>query len=109
MWGSSSELNRIFICQKRVIRLILNMNFRESCRGKFKSNRLLTVTAIYIYECIFFLTNNRRTFDSCLRTHDYHTRFRGDFTYPSHKKTLFENGIYYRCLKLYNHLPHNKK
>lgn len=108
-WGSSSELCRIFSCQKRVIRLMLNMKARDTCRGKFKANKFLTVTAIYIYECLQFLVKNRSKFDSCLSTHTYSTRFRGDFTFPIHKRTLYEKGTFYRCLRFYNHLPLNIK
>lgn len=41
-WGSNTLMGKVFVAQKRAIRVILKMGFRDSCRGKFRALSLLT-------------------------------------------------------------------
>lgn len=36
VWGLSVEANRVFVMQKRIIRIMFNLGYRESCRDIFK-------------------------------------------------------------------------
>ncbi len=45
-WGSTFELNRIFIAQKRILRLIFGMSPLDSCKSVFKKHNLLTVPCL---------------------------------------------------------------
>ena len=45
--GGTKESIKALHIQKKVIRLITGINKYESCRQKFKENRILTVTSIY--------------------------------------------------------------
>ena len=102
-WGSSSQLKKIFTVQKRVIRCYKKMQYRESCRGVFKREGILTAYGIYIMEALIFFFNHREEFD--LQTfHSYNTRTI-NVNYPIHRLTLTEKSPYYMCLRLYNHLP----
>jgi len=47
--GTKESIKALRI-QKKGIRLIAGANKCESCRQKFKENRILTVTSIYILE-----------------------------------------------------------
>lgn len=106
MWGRSSDMDRIFIAQKRIIRLIFGLGFNQSCRTTFRNNNILTVYAVYIYECIIFLTKNEHYFQMCRTTHQYNTRLRDiNFSFPIHRLALTEKGPYYSCLQIYNKLP----
>lgn len=110
-WGGCSvteNLEKIFICQKRVIRLIYNMASKDSCRNVFKINSLLTVYGLYIYECILFLFNNKSIFKKHSQNHNYNTRTL-NFDFPVHRLTLTEKGAYYMCIKCFNKLPREIK
>lgn len=48
-WGTSTAAERIFILQKRAIRVLCALKYRESCRGHFKNQKILTLTSLYIY------------------------------------------------------------
>lgn len=78
------------------------MGSRESCRGVFSGNNILTVYGLYIYECLMFFIKNRQNFR--YERHNYSTRSL-NLPYPSHRLTLTEGSPYYRCIKFYNRLP----
>ena len=103
-WGNCSDINDVFVIQKRTIRTILNLGYRESCRGKFKEIGVLTVTGIYIYECLLFLNKNKEIFDDYKHVHNYQTRTL-NYNFPKHRLTLTEKSPVYSCIKFYNILP----
>lgn len=103
-WGSSSEMNTVFLIQKRVIRILLRLQFRETCRGHFKSQNILTVVALYIMECLLFMFKHREFFEACFYQHGYDTR-REQYKYPIHRLSLTEKGAHYCCIKFFNKLP----
>ena len=47
-WGHTSHLNRIFGLQRRVIRVISSLSYRDNVKHKFIELGLLTVPAFYI-------------------------------------------------------------
>ena len=42
-WGSSSYANKVFILQKKIIRILTNTRPRDSCREAFKSMEIMTL------------------------------------------------------------------
>jgi hypothetical protein len=48
-WGSSPLIKSLFVVQKRVIRVMLRLSPRDSCREGFKRLGILTVPSLYIY------------------------------------------------------------
>ncbi|KAJ8909787.1 hypothetical protein NQ315_011197 [Exocentrus adspersus] len=47
IWGRAASVNRVFILQKRIIRLIFGIPPRQSCRDCFIRNKILTLPSIY--------------------------------------------------------------
>lgn len=107
-YGSSRDIEQVFLMQKRVLRIMLGMKCTESCRGKFRENGLRTVTGLYIQECLLFLFKNRQYFSDNIAQSVYETRSL-DYIYPKHRLTLTEKGAHYNCLKFHNALPHSLK
>lgn len=106
LWGRSSGVGRIFIAQKRVVRLIVGLTNTESCRTIFRRHNILTVHAIYIYECVLFFKKNPQYFFNARNTHEYNTRLRDmNYIFPIHRLTLTEKGLFYSCVQIYNKLP----
>lgn len=103
-WGSNAGINKIFIIQKRVIRVMLKMTYTDSCRGVFKRNNIMTIYGLYIYECLLFIFKNKDRFLALNTQHEHNTRTR-DITYPQHNLTLTEKGPLYMCIKLFNKIP----
>jgi hypothetical protein len=55
-WGATSEsnMNRVLVMQKRAVRIVAGLGWRESCREAFKQMGLLTIPSTYILEAICF-------------------------------------------------------
>jgi hypothetical protein len=53
--GGTKESIKALHIQKKVIRLITGINKYESCRQKFKENRILTVTSICVLEVLCYI------------------------------------------------------
>lgn len=107
-WGLATERDRVFICQKKLIRLIFGLKPGESCFKIFKSNKLLTTPSIYIYKCLCFVKRNLHLFKTTSSYHNYSTR-RNDLVLPLHNSMLYEKSPSYSCIKLYNSLPEELK
>jgi hypothetical protein len=45
-WGDSSEAKKIFLLQKKAIRIIMGMKHRESCRPAFKKTKNVNIDII---------------------------------------------------------------
>lgn len=103
-YGGSKSMEKIFLSQKRAIRIIKKLSFRTSCRGIFRQNRILTVSALYIKECIMFILKNREYFHENVPTHSYNNRNQL-YVYPVHRLSITERGAKYSCIKFFNALP----
>lgn len=103
-YGDSRDIEKVFIIQKRALRVVLQLQIQESCRGKFKAHNLLTLSGIYIQECLLFLFKNKHLFRDNLPNREYNTRMI-DYIYPKHRLTMSEKGTFYKCMKLFNKLP----
>lgn len=104
-WGQSSFAEDVFKIQKRAVRILHRLKVRESCRGIFRQNNMLTVTALYIHGCMMFLKKHPHYFGDCIPDHRYETRVPLRYNYPIHRLTSTERGPLYSCIKIYNHLP----
>nr|CAI5867154.1 unnamed protein product [Callosobruchus analis] len=108
MYGGCSAMRKLFVTQKRALRTILGMNMRDSCRGRFRDNRILTVYAIFVQECILFPRKNETAFYNARPQTTYSIRYY-HYKYPRHRLTHTEHSDYYNCIKMYNYLPRNLK
>jgi hypothetical protein len=48
LWGNSCDLNKLFIIQKKCVRILTNIDQMESCRPHFIKHKILTLVSIYI-------------------------------------------------------------
>lgn len=99
-YGSGNTMDRVLKMQKRAVRTIMRMKSRESCRGIFRKNCLLTAIAVHIQECLIFVFKNKNYFQSKTTT-SYNTRTT-KLKYPQHRLTLTEKGPEYSCIRYYN-------
>ena len=68
-WGHASHSSAIFKVQKRVIRILMGLGYRESCRESFKKLKILTLSSQYIFSLLLSVVNNRGCFVS---NNEYH-------------------------------------
>ena len=78
-WGNSPNSKKVFLIQKRALRIMFGKKPTDSCRPLFKSARVLPLACEYIYASIMFISKNQHLFHKNESAHDHNTR----------KKTLY--------------------
>ena len=84
-----------------MIRLITGINKYESCRQKFKENRILTVTSIYVLEVLCYIKKYKGELKYNCEIHEYNTRSKYDLHTQSHNTSLLQNSALHMGVKLY--------
>jgi hypothetical protein len=54
-WGNSSEAKKIFLLQKKTIKIMMGMKHRELCRPAFTKLNILTLASQYILSLMIFM------------------------------------------------------
>jgi hypothetical protein len=106
-WGGSSYAKKVFILQKKIIRIITNtMNTRprDSFKEIFKKSEIMTPYSQYIY-----IINNKDVFNFNNEIHKYTTRFHSNLHVPLVNNTEFKKGAYMSGIKVFSHLPQSIK
>jgi hypothetical protein len=83
--------------------------YRHSCRNLFKQLRILLLKSQYIYSVLLFVSKNRKLFNTNYDAHNLQTRHRNDLYLPTSTLTLYQKGVRYTGIKLFNNLPWNIK
>lgn len=111
-WGNSSKMNvnKILLIQKKAVRVLAGLQYKESCKEHFVSLQIMTVISLYIYEILLFVKNNLSLLKQDEISHVYETRGKHTFVRPQkHKTKIFEKSVTYNGIKLYNSLPNSLK
>lgn len=109
IWGNSVEIDRIKVLQKRCIRNIFNLKPTDSCKPYFIQHNILTLTSLYILDCILFYKRNVEFFQQYEQRHIYSTRSK-DIIVPYHTNlTQIQRGVTTSVIRIFNHLPDRLK
>jgi hypothetical protein len=104
-WGNSIYSNTIFKLQKRVIRIMINVGNRESCRELFKKLNILPLHSQYILSLLLFVVKNINMFKSNSVVYFINTRQCSDLYLPSLHLTNVQKGVYHSGIKVFIWLP----
>jgi hypothetical protein len=58
LWGISTGHNKVFLLQKKIVRIIANDQRSELCRNSFKGFCILTFASEYIFALMTFVVND---------------------------------------------------
>jgi hypothetical protein len=110
VWGQCSKnyFKRVFVLQKKVLRIMFKLKRTQSCKDTFKIMNLLTLPSIYILEIILFAQFKCKL----KKGSDYHThntRFINYFRPSQHRLNSYQHLPSQFGSKLYNILPENLK
>jgi len=83
----------------------MNSSRNVSCRQLFKDLNILQIQFQYIYSILLFVTKNKDHFLSNSQVHKINTRQTFDLYIPTANLTMYQKGVYYSGIKIYNHLP----
>jgi len=78
---------------------------RESCRELFKKLKILPLSSQYIFCSLLFVVNKRDYFVSNSVYHNINTRHRNDLHLPQVTLAMYQKGVYYSGIKIFNGLP----
>jgi len=104
-WGVSSHSKIIFKIQKRIIRIITNPANKDSCWDLFKKLNILPLQLQYIFSLLMFVVKNNDLFKTNSDVHNFNTRSHYDLHIPAVNFAVFQNGVWYSGIKIYNYLP----
>jgi hypothetical protein len=108
-WGNSSHSTEVFKIQKKAIRIIMGCGSRESCRNLFKELHILPLMSQYIFSLLMFVSNNREQYFANFEIHNMNTRHINDLHLPRTHLSIYQKGVYYSGIKIFNSLPRNIK
>ena len=104
-WGISAYSKIMFKIQKRIVRIITNSGNKDSCCNLFKKLGILPLQSQYIFSLLMFVVKNKDHFKMNLDIHSFNTRFNYDLHAPIANWAVFQKGVWYSGIKVYNHLP----
>ena len=70
----SCHASRIFSLQRRAVRIIAGLGYRDDVRQSFIDLRILTLPCRYIYECLLYCHGNQERYICNGSNHSYPTR-----------------------------------
>jgi hypothetical protein len=97
-WGNSYHSNTVFKLQKRIIRIMVGITDRESCREYIYIHT-------HTYLLLLFMINNRQHFKINSDIHNINTRNNLDLHYPQSHLTVYQKCAHYNGITVFNRLP----
>jgi len=96
---------KIFRMQKRIVRIMMGHTNRVSCTNLFKRLEILPFASQYILLLILFVVNNKNPFTLNSENHSKGTRQNNNFYQPITNLTVYQKGLHYMGIKIFNNLP----
>lgn len=104
-WGHSCHVNKVFAQQRKCVRIIAGVGYREDCRNLFKKFKILTLPCVYIMQCLLFVKQNLDLYRSHEYFHSYPTRNNSNLVPDFCRLERSKNGSRYLSIKFYNLVP----
>lgn len=102
-WGNSVGASKIFIIQKRAIRIINKLPHGEPCKEHFIRNKIMSFPSTFIYNTLLYIHKNKSKYITRSDVHTHNTRFACKLDEPIYKLTKFKRNSLQ--LSIYNKLP----
>jgi hypothetical protein len=74
-----------------------------------KKTKILPLHSQYIFSLLIYVIKNKHLFNTNYQIHSVHTRFKTNLHPPIANVTVFQKGMYYCGIKIFNNLTHNIK
>ena len=106
VWGNaaSTHLNKLFLLQKKAVRIITNSAFLDHTDPHFTRTGILRMGAIHKYLACQYFFKNKNKFSTLDNSHD--NRNRTTFIVPSYQRlSSSQRSISHIVPQIYNSLP----
>lgn len=105
VWGHSAHASTVFSMQRKAVRVIAGLQYRDDCRAAFKNFNILTLPCAYIFQCLMHIKVNIDKYITNESLHSYSTRNK-DKIHPDYLRlSRTRNGTSYHATKFFNALP----
>ncbi|XP_045477601.1 uncharacterized protein LOC123682843 [Harmonia axyridis] len=104
-WGEAATSSRVFALQRKAVRIIAGLGYRDDCRGTFRKLEVLTFPSVFILSSLTHIKKNERNFLCHGDIHDHLTRGRSDLVAAHCRLTKSQKRPEYIAIKLFNRLP----
>lgn len=105
LWGNSTHYYKIFILQKRAIRIIAGANYQDHCKPLFLKFGIMPLPCLYVYYSVLEIHKHKNTFSTHSDCHSYETRSSNLLKVPRYRLTKSARNSL--DLRLYNIIPDN--
>jgi len=109
LWGGDPKSRKIFLIQKKVIRMLCKVDQNTSCRNLFRMLGILPLPCLYISEMVCWIKYYRGKLEYNLDLHEHDTRHKTDLHPLTCRTNLAKNNGVNMGIALYNKLPQNLK
>ena len=106
-WGNSPASKYVFKLQRRAVRVLGGLEYREDCRDTFISLAIMTLPSVYILELILYAHANRRDFLACADVHSHDTRNKHNIYLQRCRLSLTQRAPASMSQTIFNKLPTN--
>lgn len=106
-WGTSNQIQSIFIIQKKAIRALAGLSHLESCKSWFTKFNILTLPSEVIYCNLNYIKEHLSEYAKNGLNHEYNTRNRDDLQTPYQRLESTKRNNF--GIALFNSLPINLK
>jgi hypothetical protein len=106
-WGNTSDSHKVFLMQKKIIRIMMRVGPTHTCWYLFKKLGMLPIPCVYLHSLMIFVMNNIDKFQTNNSVHMINTRSNDLLHIPITHLSSYQRGVYYSGVKLFNTLPTN--
>lgn len=107
VWGHAPNSKYLFGLQRKAIRVVAGLGFRDDCRGSFKQLGILTLPSLYLLENLLYVVGNIDLFATHGDVHTYQTRNKTNLIPARWRLKRCQSGPGYWGIKYFNVLPPN--
>ena len=104
VWGHSASSDRLFRLQRRALRIVAGLRYREDCKQYFGKLNIMTLPFLYIYNSLIYIWEKLSTYKSLNSYHNYDTRT-CDLAYNYLRLERCRCATNYFGVKFFNKLP----
>lgn len=104
-WGHDTNIKRLFALQRKAVRVICKLNYREDCRKAYQGTKIMTVPCLFIFHCLMYVKAHIDEYRTNDEIHDHNTRQKDHLCTDFHRINRVKCGVTYYGPKLFNKLP----
>lgn len=104
-WGHAAQAGRVFGLQRRAVRVVQGLHYREDVKDTFVNLGILTLPSLYIWNCLVYFKKNLSKYSFHSETHDHNTRFNSNIDQGFLRLSRSFISTNYYGPKFFNKLP----